>query len=57
MANLELLAADVRNDGYSEVNAEAKACQNIERSRRMNWLGIKVTDAFAKITGFLENIS
>ena len=31
--------------------------QNIERSRRMNWLGIKVADAFAKITGFLENLS
>lgn len=28
--------------------------QNIERSRRLNWLGIKVTDAFAKITSFLE---
>ena len=30
--------------------------QNIERSRRLNWLGIKVTDAFAKITSFLEKL-
>ena len=26
MANLEELAAEVRDDGYSEVNAEAKVC-------------------------------
>lgn len=30
--------------------------QNIERSRRLNWLGIKVTDAFEKITSFLEKL-
>ena len=29
MANLEELAWTVRNDGYSEVNAEAKVCQDI----------------------------
>lgn len=29
MANLEELAWSVRNDGYSEVNAEAKVCQDI----------------------------
>ncbi len=29
MANLAELAADVRNDGYSQVNAEAKVCQDI----------------------------
>jgi len=29
MANLEELARSVRNDGYSEVNAEAKVCQDI----------------------------
>jgi len=29
MANLEELAAEVRNDGYSEVNSEARVCQNI----------------------------
>ena len=28
--------------------------QQIERSSRHNWLGIKVTDAFAKIIAFLE---
>lgn len=28
-ANLEELAAEVRNDGYSEINAEAKVCQDI----------------------------
>lgn len=29
MANLEQLAAEVRRDGYSEINAEAKVCQDI----------------------------
>ena len=29
MANLEELANIVRNDGYSEINAEAKVCQDI----------------------------
>ena len=29
MANLEELAAEVRNDGYSEVNSEARVCQDI----------------------------
>ncbi len=29
MANLEELAWIVRNDGYSEVNAEAKVCQDV----------------------------
>lgn len=29
MANLEELAAQVKNEGYSEVNAEAKVCQDI----------------------------
>ena len=29
MANLEELAAEVRDDGYSEVNAEARVCQDI----------------------------
>lgn len=29
MANLEELAWTVRNDGYSEVNAEAKVCQDV----------------------------
>ena len=29
MANLEELAAEVRDDGYSEVNAEARICQEI----------------------------
>lgn len=29
MANLADLTADVRNDGYSQVNAEAKVCQDI----------------------------
>ncbi len=29
MVNLEELASAVRNDGYSEVNAEAKVCQDI----------------------------
>ncbi len=29
MANLEELALAVRNDGFSEVNAEAKVCQDI----------------------------
>jgi predicted nucleotidyltransferase component of viral defense system len=29
MANLEELAAAVKNEGYSEVNAEAKVCQDI----------------------------
>ena len=29
MANLEELAAEVRDDGYSEVNAEARLCQEI----------------------------
>ena len=29
MANLEELAAEVRNDGYSEINAEARVCQDI----------------------------
>lgn len=29
MANLEDLVWIVRNDGYSEVNAEAKVCQDI----------------------------
>ena len=29
MANLEEVAAEVRNDGYSEVNAEARVCQDI----------------------------
>lgn len=28
--------------------------QNIEQSRRFNWLGITVTEAFTKITTFLE---
>lgn len=30
--------------------------QNIERSSRLNWLGIKVDDAFNKITSFLETL-
>lgn len=30
--------------------------QNIGRSTRLNWLGIKVDDAFKKITGFLETL-
>ena len=30
--------------------------QNIERSRRLNWLGIKVSDAFVKIISFLEEL-
>ena len=29
MANLEELAVSVKNDGYSEINAEAKVCQDI----------------------------
>ena len=29
MANLAELTADVRNDGYSQINAEAKVCQDI----------------------------
>lgn len=29
MANLEDLVWIVRNDGYSEVNAEAKVCQDV----------------------------
>ena len=29
MANLVDLAAEVKNDGYSQVNAEAKVCQDI----------------------------
>ena len=29
MANLADLAAEVKNDGYSQVNAEAKVCQDI----------------------------
>lgn len=29
MANLEELAKAVRNEGYSEVNAEARVCQDI----------------------------
>lgn len=29
MANLEELATQVKNEGYSEVNAEAKVCQDI----------------------------
>ncbi len=29
MPNLEKLAADVRNEGYSAINAEAKVCQDI----------------------------
>lgn len=29
MANLEELAAEVRSDGYSEINAEARVCQDI----------------------------
>ena len=29
MANLEELASEIRNDGYSEVNAEARVCQDI----------------------------
>ena len=29
MANLADLTADVRNDGYSQINAEAKVCQDI----------------------------
>ena len=29
MANLEELVAEVRNDGYTEVNAEARVCQDI----------------------------
>ena len=29
MANLEELAAEVRDDGYSEANAEARVCQDI----------------------------
>ena len=37
MANLEELAWAVRNDGYSEVNAEAKVCQDIVlKASRMN---------------------
>ena len=32
MANLEELAAEVRNDGYSEINAEARVCQDILQS-------------------------
>mgnify|MGYP004509851303 FL=1 len=30
--------------------------QNIERSVRLNWLGIKVDEAFSKITSFLETL-
>lgn len=30
--------------------------QNIERSVRFNWLGIKVDEAFSKITSFLETL-
>ncbi|MDD7319250.1 MAG: nucleotidyl transferase AbiEii/AbiGii toxin family protein [Prevotellaceae bacterium] len=30
--------------------------RNINRSNRYNWLGIKSTDAFDKITGFLETL-
>lgn len=29
MANLEELAAEIRNNGYSEINSEAKVCQDI----------------------------
>jgi predicted nucleotidyltransferase component of viral defense system len=29
MANLEELVLSVRNEGYSEINAEAKVCQDI----------------------------
>ena len=29
MANLEELARKVKNEGYSEVNAEARVCQDI----------------------------
>ena len=29
MANLEELTANVRKDGYSEINAEARVCQDI----------------------------
>ena len=32
MANLEELIANVRKDGYSEINAEARVCQDIVRS-------------------------
>lgn len=31
-------------------------CHNIERSTRVNWLGINVHDAFTKITTFLESL-
>ena len=30
MANLEELAQQVRNAGYSEINAEAKVCQDMD---------------------------
>lgn len=30
--------------------------QNIERSVRFNWLGIKIDEAFSKITSFLETL-
>lgn len=30
--------------------------RNIERSRRYNWLGVRVSDAFKKITDFLESL-
>ena len=29
MANLEEMAAAFRNEGYSEINAEARVCQDI----------------------------
>ena len=34
MANLADLTADVRNDGYSQINAEAKVCQDINSNIR-----------------------
>ena len=31
-------------------------CQNIGRSARLNWLGLKVDDAFQKITAFFDTL-
>lgn len=47
MEDLAYLTADVRN-------SDRLYRQQIERSSRHNWLGIKVTDVFAKIIAFLE---
>ena len=56
MANLEELASAVKNDGYSEINAEAKVCQDIvlkaiSQSRLNRNITIKGGVVMRSITG------